>query len=224
MKSIFSAAFLPVLGVSAALGGTLEFDLDNIYSGTVSPSATKPWLTATFTDIDSTHVSLKLDAVGLVSSEFVSEWLFNVDPTIDPSSISFTQTSHSNYGGYASTSITAVSGGSGAGPAHGFDIDFGLGTSNGSRFGIAAEVVYTLTRSAGLSAANFNFSNASGDVKTTTAAHIQGIGTDGSQSDWVDPSGAAITPVPEASTVAGAVFAAGAVAWSLYRRKVAATA
>jgi hypothetical protein len=222
LKNYVHCAAVALFGVSTAFAGSLEFDLDNMYAGTVAPSATLPWVKATFTDIDATHVSLKLDAVGLVSSEFVSEWAFNIDPQIDPSTVSFTQTSHLNYAGYSSTSVTAVANGSGAGPAHGFDIDFGLGTSQSSRFGVAAEVIYTLTRAAGLSAANFNFSNASGSTITTTAAHVQSIGAEGEFSAWVDPSGPGIvstTPVPEASTVAVPIFAAVAAGFAIYHRR-----
>ena len=147
--------------------------------------------------------------------------MFNVDPSIDPSSVSFTQVSHLNYAGYSGTTVSASTGGSSAGPAHGFDVGFDLGASYSTRFGVAAEVVYTLTRSAGLTAANFNFSNTSGTTITTTAAHVQAIDPNGANSAWIDPSGSGIvtTPVPEASTVAVPVFAAVAAGMVIYRRR-----
>jgi hypothetical protein len=211
-------ALLPLLGASVALAGSLEFDLNNIYSGSVAPSASTPWLKATFNDVDSTHVTLTLDAVGLVSAEFVTTWAFNLDPSIDSTSVSFSQKSANNYIG--TTSISSGSNGQNAGPAHGFDVGFSLDNSPPSdRFGVGSEVVFTLTRAAGLSAANFDFSNSSGDVNTTTGAHVQGIGSDGSQSDWIDPS-TSTSPVPEASTVAVPVFAALAAGGIVVRRRL----
>ncbi len=54
----------------------LTFDLNYAFSGS-SPSGTAPWLTATFADDGANTVVLTLQA-HLATSEFVSEWAFNI--------------------------------------------------------------------------------------------------------------------------------------------------
>ncbi|HTI69362.1 MAG TPA: hypothetical protein VMF06_05325 [Candidatus Limnocylindria bacterium] len=198
----------------SVFGDVLTFNYDTVYAGTTPPALSAPWLRATFTDINSTTVQLKLEGVDLAASEFATTWAFNVDPTINLNSISFTLVSSVGYSGNTTPSLSTN--GEGAGPAHGFDIDMSLTPS--AKFGQGDQLVYTLTRTAGLSAASFLFTNGSGSI-VYSGAHIQGV-DNGTTSDWVSSGTPVYTsPVPEATTVAAPIFAAALAGFTYWRRK-----
>jgi hypothetical protein len=85
----FGAMFL--LMVASGAGGTiLSFDLDTEISGATPPAGATPWLSATFDDSGTPgSVELTLTAVNLTGTEFVSVWLFNLDPSLNPALLTF---------------------------------------------------------------------------------------------------------------------------------------
>jgi hypothetical protein len=89
----------PLLIPSSAQGEVISFSLSMEFSEAVPPEGTPPWLIATFDDQGTPGtVNLTLEATNLCpaygtdGSEFVFEWLFNFDPTLDPTALVFNQT------------------------------------------------------------------------------------------------------------------------------------
>ncbi len=79
LRLLLSALLL----VFASGASAVTFDLDREFSGATPPSGPDPWLTATFVDVVAGTVRLTMDSFGLVDSEFVREWLFNIDPALN---------------------------------------------------------------------------------------------------------------------------------------------
>ncbi len=75
---------------AGAAQASLVFSLDTVFNGS-SPSSPAPWLTATFQTVATGHVTLSLQASFSVASEFISDFEFNVDPSIVPSSLVIAQ-------------------------------------------------------------------------------------------------------------------------------------
>jgi hypothetical protein len=92
-------------------------------------------------------------------------------------------------------------------------------STSGTNFGENSQIVYTLTRSAGLSASDFYFLD-TGGTSTYSGAHVQGIVGGGDSSSWIDPSSPVYAAaVPEASTFAVPVFGLAVAGFAVYRRK-----
>ncbi len=75
--------------LSPAEAAILAIDLEVEFSGATPPAGATPWATATFDD-SGAGVRLTMATTNLVGTEFVSEWLFNFDPTLDLSKLVFT--------------------------------------------------------------------------------------------------------------------------------------
>src|SRR5690606_7229459 len=84
MRSVITAR--PLVACRAAPADTVHFDLRLEYSGSQHPAGS---LSATFTDVPG-GVELTLSS-HLVGSEFVSDWLFNLAPGLDPAELDFTK-------------------------------------------------------------------------------------------------------------------------------------
>ncbi len=163
--------------------------LDTVFNGS-TPSSTPPWLTATFADTAANEVTLTLTVSLDVASEFIDDVVFNVNPSILPSSLTITQLSGTLNNGIANTTQNAQNLPGGGSLGQGFDIGISWPTSNAAdRFDGTESAVFKITGTS-LSTADFNFANASGLL---IAAHVQGI-----------PGGlsGAITVVPEPSSIA----------------------
>jgi len=173
--------FIPrVLGAAAltlglasmpAHAATMTLTLNTVFNGT-SPTSTSPWLTAVFTDITG-GVQLTLTSSLNVSSEFFSDVTFNVDSAFVPSGIGMSQDA-SNPLAVSMLHTTQDAQNLIGGGSLGKDFDFGIAwaTSTGvGRFDGTDVKVFTLLAT-GLTAANFNTTNASG-IKM--GAHVQGI-------------------------------------------------
>lgn len=81
---VASLACLP--GTAAA--SVVTFEYTEVFTGD-TPSGDRPWLRATFSDgPEADKVRLRLEAGGLSRGEFVSKWLFNLDPALDPDDLS----------------------------------------------------------------------------------------------------------------------------------------
>jgi hypothetical protein len=207
--TLLAAALLFARSAPASM---MVIDVGTIFSSSgnnSSPAGTPPWLRATFDDHGSTgSVTLKLEAVNLTSNgsgpdEFATEWDFNVDPAIDPASLSFS--APTKVGTFTDPTINHASDNSYKADGDGkYDVQFLFETANAGRFGPNESVTYTITYP-GLTAASFDFLSApaGGSGPFYTAAHIQGMGPNAGASVWASEGGPPIiTPgVPEPSTM-----------------------
>lgn len=183
-----------------------------------TPGGAPPWLRATFTQLNPTTVDLLLEAVNLTSTEFVSEWWFNVNPTILPTSLSFAF--QSGTAGPWNSLTAAQDGITNAGGV--FDFDLGWPTSGmqggALRFTDDETALIRITRIGGLLESDFNWtSGGSGDAANVLAlAHIQAI-TSPPGSSKVSPTVNGGGSVPEPGSLA--LVGIAALAAALLRRK-----
>lgn len=203
LLGVFTVLLLP----APARADVLTFELGGEFSGGSDPSGTPPWLQATFTDVAPGEVDLELTSLLQSSTEFVSQWLFNLDPLLDPNNLSF-----SFVAGTAASSISPLVDDTDAYKADGdgfFDIQFNW-TSN--TFTQGSSATYTLTSSDSITVDSFDFPSAMGGGQGVfgSAAHVQGINVE--DSGWI---GATTTNggdgeiVPEPSSIA--LLAAGGI-------------
>lgn len=194
------AAALAVLALisSGAQAEVLTFELVYEFSEGVPPEGPPPWLTATLSDdaYDTPgSVDLTLDVTNLTGSEFVFEWLFNLDPALDPNALIFSEPIKT--GAFEDPTINT---GENAFIADGdglFDIQVEFYTSDGpsKRFGAGDAVQYTITGIPTLTASSFDFlseQDGGGQGLYPTAAKVGGIGSH-NDSGWIS--------VPEPTTL-----------------------
>lgn len=201
MNRWFFLGAVLLCAVSMATGAyALSFDLEIEYAGGTEPEGPLPWLTATITDRDVNSVELTMAASGLVGSEFVDAWYFNVDP-IFIFSLDFV------YSGDAPepdiTQVNDRSLSAGGSPGFGFDLLFDFPQAEANRFetGETATFLISSTNSTNLTAGDFDLLNQAGNFYT--AAHVQSIGTAGG-SGWIaatEEGGGGEQPIPESSTL-----------------------
>lgn len=211
-----------VMSVVAApsMAGTLVIELNHEYSGAASPTGNAPWARATFTDKGGGVVGLVLECLLQDSKEFMAKanggannrqgWVFNIDPSLDATDLSFTHLSGTDASG-----IFTDNEGYKAGPDKFYDIVFQFGT--GLHGGDVASYDLTIA-GGGLLASSFDFVSDDGPVGQTgyhSAAHVQGIRTPSSgtgTSGWVGGGvGAQMIPLPSAGvmSLAGVGLLAG---------------
>jgi hypothetical protein len=198
---------------------SLEFSHDG-----VPPGGPTPWLIATLDDENTPGtVNLTLEATNLLEDEFVFEWLFNLDPALDPTLLTFAETGRIGefWGPYIDdpvkgNEITAPDLFQADGDGF-FDIQVLFEATNGAKtkFGLHKDLVtaevYSMSISSTdpITADSFNFPSYQdgGEGTYLTAAKIGGIGIDGNDSGWI--------AIPEPITFA--FFAIGSVV--LMRRR-----
>lgn len=207
---------LGVAGVLVGVGagqvraqGLYTIQLGYEFSGATPPAGTPiPWLTARFFDssyvgtlpgavalLSANQVLLSMETTNLVGTEKVSEWYFNFNTAKDPiASMSFSAVSGT--GLVAATSVTTDRSNSGSGlKADGdgyFDIGFSFDTSGANKLVNATDSLYVLTWTSAITVDDFKNLSQGGDPAKTgfkTAAHVQGIGSDGSKSGWITDGG-----------------------------------
>ena len=176
---------LPAAAATLTLGLSVEF------SGGVAPSGSTPWIEAVFDDSfgGPNTVRLTLTATNLTggaAGESIGLWLFNFDPTLDPTQLSFTAVSNSaSVPNGISTGVNAfMADGDGK-----YDIQFDFPPppgSNAARFTQGEIVIYDLTYIAPISASSFDFFSveSAGNGVYQSAAHVMRTGG-GTDSGWI---------------------------------------
>lgn len=193
-------AVMVCFGSARANASGILYQFDNVFSGSVAPSPTPPWMNAAFQNA-ANGVLLTIASSGLTNGEFVSGLYFNLNPadTVDNLNFSLQDTA-------GSFSAPTISTGENAFKADGdgyYDILLNFSTIDGYRFVVGDSITYLITGVTGLTASDFGYLSypAVGDTPNGlfAAAHIQGIGT---SSAWINPSQLNILSVPEPAPVA----------------------
>ena len=180
-----SVALAAVLGTfagqSSAAIATIDYNIE--YTGAQAPVGASPWLRLTLDDHGGTgSVDLKVEALNLTGNEFVTEFLLNLDPSLNPANLVFSAPTKT--GTFANPTIGKGTDAFGGGGGSLFDINIGFDNAPPSdRFGAAEAVLYTLTL-AGLNVASFDFKSTGANAQTVSA-HVQGIGPDDEGSGWL---------------------------------------
>jgi len=194
-------SFLTVVFPASAL----QYNLGVNYSGD-KPLFDAPWLTATFEDTEKAGVvKLTMSSMGLASTEFVTEWTFNLKPSFDAANLTFEYVSGNlaSKSGAKNNEFKADGDGS-------YDIEFQFATAGERRFDPGEDAVYLIYSSeTGLNALSFASKSDPGNVSLggpfATAAHVQGIPKGmfvPNGSGWIADPGVAIPgPVPEPGTL-----------------------
>lgn len=189
IRFAFGVAATLLAGAGAVGASTVTYDFGQLSGGT-TPDGTPPWLEAAFTDNGqpANTVQLTVSAGNLVGSEFVSCWYFNLNPALDPTSLSFSVSDST--GSFANPSIQTLANGFKAGQDGKFDIllGFNSGSDASAHFGAGDTVTFTITGITGLSANDFDWLStpAGGSGLYSSAAHIEGI--DGGGTAWINPT------------------------------------
>jgi hypothetical protein len=180
----------------------ITFDLSVNISGGPTPTGTPPWLTATFQDgmnNGTQGVFLTLQTPGMQTGEKIQDWYFNLDPSLNPNSLTFLQTDKT--GTFSDPGYTTGVNNQNAPAAMGFDIKVGFSTSNADAFGAGDSVEIFISGIAGLDAYDFNFLSTSG--YNSAAHYLAVVPSDGSVT---------IGAVPEPShAIIGALLLGGLV-------------
>lgn len=210
--AMVALAALPGLE-STARGSTVTMDFDIEFSGGQAPGGATPWLTAVFDDaadsIGANGVLLTLSTPGLTGSENIDKWLFNLNPALDPTQLTFTRVGGT---GPVSVTIATTADNTNSIPGDGggyYDINFNFPQGNpAGRFSAGETEIYEIGYVSPLTADDFNFLAAphGGNGVHLSAAHVQNTTGEGSGgSGWVAP-GNGTQPIPEPATL---------VIWSL---------
>jgi hypothetical protein len=179
--------------LGSARAGVLTFEHNIEFSGATPPEGAAPWLTATFDDSfgGANTVRLTMSTSGLTDAEFVSQWYFNFDPDLVPSSLSVSAVDLSDVG------PTTLSLGVDTFQADGdgkYDILFDFPPPPGQfadKFTAGEQVVVDFTYISPIDVNSFDFLSApaGGHGPFLSAAHVQGIGPNDGDSGWVAPGG-----------------------------------
>lgn len=199
--------------------GSYFFAFTNVYDGT-TPKGSSTWVSAFFADVAPGTVQLRISAGGLVDGEFLSAVFFNLDPSLNPTKLTFHYVTGS--GGIALPAITDGANFVKADGLEKFDVDFSFSQKAATAFTGNDYVTYDITSSAyALTAADFDFLSpaAGGFGQLLASAEISGIpGACGSTDNgWIGPC--QLTPTPEPRVVTLLALAAGLYAASRWQRR-----
>jgi hypothetical protein len=186
-SSVLASALL--LLAASAQAAPITFVLGDFVSGT-APTSAAPWLTMNFTDTGAGAVRLTVTSSLEVVTEFIDSIVFNINSTINPTAVSFTENVGLRSGTFQNPGIAKSANGESIPPATGFDFELDFTSSNSNsgakRFNQSDALAYDLTCNvltdadcATFAAASFNVVNQGGLLFAAT--HYQGIPTgDGS--------------------------------------------
>ncbi len=203
----FLALALTLLAPGVASADMLTLNLDYTFNGTTPPSPS-PFATAVFTSAAAGTVNLTL-TINSGGGAYIDDWLFNVNPAIDPTTLTITQNTGptpfqptlKGTNAFGNNSIP----GFGASTSGLFDLQFQFDNPNGSRLSNtvsgnnAPTATFTITGGS-ITAASFNFLSASpydANGPYYSAAHIAGYGN--GQSGGI----AALVPEPASLALMG---------------------
>jgi hypothetical protein len=215
-----------LITVSSSSASTFTYDFNSTFSGN-SPAGSPPWLQATFTDsgLPANTVQLTVSAVNLSSSEYVSCWYFNLNPSLDPTLLNFATSG--SVGAFGTPTIQTGENSFRAAGDGKYDVLFAFDRTGGAPalFGNGDSVTFTITGIPGLNAGDFNFLSApaGGGGPYISAAHV----VSGDQGGWVDPASIlhnslieGDASVPDASTtlpLLGASLLALGIFWKRFQ-------
>ena len=207
------ASSLLLLG-SLTANANIEYQFDTAFSGT-APTGTGPWIDAYFIDAAPGIVDLTVTNVNFTSTEFIQGMgsgangglLFNLNTNLNVANLGFTLVSEtaSDFNTSIATEENITSGSGYKADGDGYyniKIDF----PNSHNFAEDSSFTYALTLTNGtLTASDFEqLSTPGGGMGPYyAAAHVMGIGNNGSGSGFVEPTnGYTIFPVPEPAPIA----------------------
>jgi hypothetical protein len=208
-KILFMVCAVAVLMIPVtARSTTIQFNIDTLLTGT-APTSAAPWLTFTFTDQSSNKVRFTITSSLEVSSEFISNIVFNVDPSLTPSLINFTFVSST--GAFAIPTASDIKkstpNAQSLSPADNFDIAINFKTANNQRFNNTDSITWDLTYgnpAITFNANSFNFFNTEDQAEYSgfyAVAMFQGIPIPGSTQTTSGKLGDKAETVPEPSTL-----------------------
>lgn len=188
-------AIAPVVAAtSASQAAVVQFDLATEYSGASSPAGAPAWIRTTIDDGGNVgSVSVKIDAMNLVNSEFVTKFHLNINQAINLPAL--TTSSISKIGTFADPVISFNSNGFNSAGSRDFDMEVLFDNAPpANRFEGGEIVTFTVT-GAGLTANSFNEVSSGNGSPLSVSAHVQGIGTNANFSGWIT------TLVPEPASL-----------------------
>jgi hypothetical protein len=175
-----------------ASAGPVTFELNYEFSQGTQPSGSPPWLTFMFEEFGN-DVKLTLTGDLKDADEFISEVLFNLNPSKNPASLDFIYLS--------GKSASATEKGVNAFKADGdgsFDVQFSYRGGENGRFMGTEQSAYRITYPGGIIPEDFLFVSWGGGGQGVYhgAAHVQGIGLGGEDSGWIGDN--PVIPAPSA--------------------------
>ncbi len=194
-------AMLGIILAPSSHADVIDFNFDALFSASGTPVSTNtPWVRAEFTDISPGTVQLTFTSLSLSNNENVDELYLNLDPSLNPNSLVFSNTASSG-----SFTLPTIATGVNSFKADGdgkYDIHFAFDNSGTSPtlFDDTDSVTYKITGIGSLVASNFVFLSApaGGNGPFYGALHFQRLGTSATQSAWSDSS---VTVVPEPGAI-----------------------
>ena len=190
------AIFLVAACAPIGYGDVIQYEATFSILGD-QPTGPPAWLRLTFDDGGTAgSVNLRLEAVGLTGSEFLSKLYLNLDPVMDPTGLAISGVTKLGQFDdpilYPGADAWAAAGTG----AYDMWIKFASNPAGGGihRFGATETAVLALTGPPALSAASFDFSSGGGiNGSFPFAAQIKGI--NGVDDGWITES-ASVIPEP----------------------------